>query len=209
MIKAVIFDLDGTIGNTLPLCIAAFRKAVEPLLGRILSDKEIVAIFGPSEEGMIDALIPNQYAKVIESYLKYYRELHDMCSKPFDGIHEIFEYLKSKNIILALVTGKGEKSTAITLSKYDMASIFEAVETGSPAGPRKVEGIENILLKFNLKPQEAIYVGDAPSDIISARAANIPNIAAAWVDTADIQHLKELNPDAIFFTIEEFREPLI
>jgi phosphoglycolate phosphatase-like HAD superfamily hydrolase len=59
-------------------------------------------------------------------------------------------------------------------------------------------------MKFNLRPQEAIYVGDAPNDIISARAANILNIAAAWANTADIQQLKELNPDEIFFSIEEF-----
>lgn len=205
MIKAVIFDLDGTIGNTLPLCITAFRKAIEPLSGRSLSDEEIVATFGPSEEGTIHALIPNQYEKGIESYLKNYDELHDICPQPFEGIHEIFEYLKSNDIILALVTGKGAKSTAITLSKYGMESLFDAVETGSPSGPRKVEGIENVLKKFGLKPQEAIYVGDAPSDIVSARTANISSIAAAWADTADIQQLKKLNPDELFFTIKNFR----
>jgi phosphoglycolate phosphatase-like HAD superfamily hydrolase len=203
MIKAIIFDLDGTIGNTLPLCIAAFRKAVEPLSGRSLSDEEIVATFGPSEEGMINALIPNQYEKGIESYLTYYCELHDMCPEPFAGIHEIIKYLKRNGIILALVTGKGTKSTAITLSKYGMESLFDAVETGSPLGPRKVKGIENVLKRFGLKPQEAIYVGDTPSDIISARTANIPSIAAAWADTADIRQLKEVNPDEIFFTIKE------
>lgn len=44
-IKTVIFDLDGTIANTLPLCIAAFRKSVEPYLNAGLSDEDIIATF--------------------------------------------------------------------------------------------------------------------------------------------------------------------
>jgi beta-phosphoglucomutase-like phosphatase (HAD superfamily) len=44
-IKAVIFDLDGTVADTLPLCIAAFKKSVEPLLGKTVSEEEIIATF--------------------------------------------------------------------------------------------------------------------------------------------------------------------
>jgi len=53
-----IFDLDGTIGNTLPLCVTAFREALESLAGRPLSDAAIMATFGPSEEGTVMALVP-------------------------------------------------------------------------------------------------------------------------------------------------------
>ncbi|MGQ1947507.1 HAD family hydrolase [Geofilum sp. OHC36d9] len=56
-IKAVIFDLDGTLGNTIPLCIEAFRKSIEPLIGKKLSDQEITSTFGPSEEGTIKVLV--------------------------------------------------------------------------------------------------------------------------------------------------------
>jgi phosphoglycolate phosphatase-like HAD superfamily hydrolase len=57
-IRAVIFDLDGTLADTLPLCIQAFRASVQPLIHRCPSDEEIVATFGPSEEGTIMALAP-------------------------------------------------------------------------------------------------------------------------------------------------------
>ncbi len=60
-IKAVIYDLDGTLTNTLPLCIAAFRQSVEPLINCSLPDAEIIATFGPSEEGTILALAPTHY----------------------------------------------------------------------------------------------------------------------------------------------------
>jgi beta-phosphoglucomutase-like phosphatase (HAD superfamily) len=64
-IEAVIFDLDGTIANTLPLCIAAFRKSIEPLLQASISDEEIIATFGPSEEGTIRKLIPTMKKLVL------------------------------------------------------------------------------------------------------------------------------------------------
>ena len=57
-IRGVLFDLDGTLGNTLPVCIGAFRRAVEPFAGREVSDAEIVATFGPSEEGTVHVLAP-------------------------------------------------------------------------------------------------------------------------------------------------------
>lgn len=81
MLKAVLFDFDGTVGNTLPLRIAAFQKAITPLAGRSFSEREIVATFGPSEEGTIRALIPQFYEQGVEGYLHYYRELHSPCAR--------------------------------------------------------------------------------------------------------------------------------
>jgi phosphoglycolate phosphatase-like HAD superfamily hydrolase len=155
MMKCIIFDLDGTIGNTLPLCIAAFKKTIEPLAGRALSDKEIINTFGPSEEGTIQALIPTQYEQGIEDYLKHYRDLHAMCASPFEGIIEVFEYAKDRNVHLALVTGKGERSTEITLAVFGIRSYFDVIETGSPQGPRKVQGINSVLKQLGLTPRKA------------------------------------------------------
>ncbi len=125
MIKAVIFDFDGTIADTVPLCIAAFRKAIEPLTGKSISDADIIAAFGPSEEGTIMALIPDFYEQGISNYLKYYKELHEMCPEPFDGIKGIIQYLKDNNIITALVTGKGENTREV--SKYHPDQMFLSV----------------------------------------------------------------------------------
>lgn len=129
MIKGVIFDLDGTICDTLPLCIAAFKKAIEPRAGKRLSDQEIVATFGPTEEGTIMALVPQFYEQSLKDYLKYYEELHGMCPKPFDGIKDILCYLKGKGIIVALVTGKGRKSCELSLKFYGMADITPYIST--------------------------------------------------------------------------------
>lgn len=202
--KCIIFDLDGTIGNTLPLCIAAFKKAIEPLTGKALSDQEVIDTFGPSEEGSIQALIPDYYEQGIEDYIRHYQDLHTMCADPFEGMREVLDYAKDKQIRLALVTGKGERSAKITLDLFGIGSYFEVIETGSPQGPRKVQGIQNVLNQLGISPADSIYVGDAPSDITASREAGVPIVSAAWADTADIEQLEMLQPDKLFTTIQAF-----
>lgn len=209
-VKAVIFDLDGTLANTLPLCIEAFRQSVEPLIDRSLSDAEIIATFGPSEEGTIMALAPDHYDKGVAGYLSFYESLHGMCPVPFEGIEDLLLTLKKHGIRIAMVTGKGERSTSISLRYFELTHFFEIIETGLPKGPRKAEGIQLILDCWNdLRNEEVIYVGDAPSDIMASRKAGIPVVAAAWADTAEPEKLKELKPNELFYTIKEFSNWLL
>ncbi len=204
-IKAVIFDLDGTLANTLPLCIQAFRQSVEPLLNRSISDEEIVATFGPSEEGTIMALAPDHYDQGVSDYLQHYENLHELCPAPFDGIRELLEMLKSKKVHIAMVTGKGVHSTEISLKRFNLLHFFELVETGVPSGPRKAEGIQTILNSFaDIRKEEVIYVGDAPGDILASRAAGVPVVAAAWAPTAVPEELIALKPDQLFHTLTDF-----
>ena len=144
-IKAVIFDLDGTLANTLPLCIRAFRQSIEPLINRSVSDAEIVATFGPSEEGTIMALAPDHYEKGVSDYLRFYESLHNTCPTPFEGINDLLVELQNKGVHLAMVTGKGKHSTDISLNYFKLTNFFEIIETGSPNGSRKAEGIQTIL----------------------------------------------------------------
>ena len=206
MIKAMIFDLDGTIGNTVPLCIKAFRKSIESFMTRNITDEEIVATFGPSEEGTIKVLIPEHYEEGVKQYLHYYKEFHKECPKPFDGIVEVIRELKKKGILVAMVTGKGRKSVDITLEQFGMVGLFECIEAGSVSGSRKCEGITCVIEHFNINPEEAYYIGDAPNDIIAARYAGVEIISAAWADMVCVEELKRLNPYKLFRTIKEFEE---
>ena len=209
-VKAVIFDLDGTLANTLPLCIQAFRQSLEPLINRSISDAEIIATFGPSEEGTIMALAPNHYDKGVADYLHYYEQLHDMCPVPFEGMKEILQTLENRGVRIAMVTGKGKHSTDISLRHFELAQFFEMIETGSPEGARKTEGIQIILDGLTgIKKDEVIYVGDAPSDITASKKVGIPIIAAAWADTSEPKKLQEMQPDELFYTIKDFGDWLL
>lgn len=204
-IKGVIFDLDGTVGNTLPLCIRAFRQSIEPLALRTLSDEDIIATFGPSEEGTIQALIPDHYEQGIVNYLQFYEALHDLCPAPFPGMIRLLEELTTKNVRLAMVTGKGQHSTAISLQKFGLEKFFEPIETGSPSGPVKVEGINAVLQAWESRDKTSvIYVGDSPGDITASRNAGVPVVAAAWAETAEPEKLKAQKPDQLFYSIDEF-----
>lgn len=206
-IKCVIFDLDGTVGDTVPLCIKAFKKSIEPLINKNVSDEEIIATFGPSEEGTIMALAPNFYDKGVEDYLKYYEEYHEMCPKPFDGIIDILKFLKDNGIKIAMVTGKGKYSTDITLKKFSIDEYFEIIETGVVSGPSKPQGIERVLNYFNeFEKEEFLYVGDAPSDITASRKVGIPVVSVAWAQLVDLEKLKELKPNEIFEDVNKFYE---
>jgi phosphoglycolate phosphatase-like HAD superfamily hydrolase len=204
-IKSVIFDLDGTLANTLPLCIAAFKKSIEPLLQKEISDQEIIASFGPSEEGTIRKLIPKHEKEGVAAYLKYYEQLHYTCPIAFDGIKELLEFLDAKQINLAMVTGKGIHSTKISLQQFELTKCFDVLETGSPEGPNKVNGIRNALARLNATAADSIYVGDAPSDITYCKQVGIPIAAAAWADTTNAEELLSLNPDWIFYTVADFK----
>jgi phosphoglycolate phosphatase-like HAD superfamily hydrolase len=204
-IKNVIFDLDGTIADTLPLCIAAFKKSVEPLLNKEISEQEIIATFGPSEEGTIRKLIPAHEEAGVKAYLHHYQQLHYTCPVAFEGIQDLLEFLKTKGVQLAMVTGKGIHSTRLSLKQFGLERYFEIMETGSPEGPNKVNGIRNVLSHLNADINESIYVGDAPSDIVYCKQIGIPIAAAAWASTTNAGELAKLNPDWLFNTVDEFK----
>jgi phosphoglycolate phosphatase-like HAD superfamily hydrolase len=205
MIRAVIFDLDGTLGDTLPLCIKAFRASIEPLASRTLSDAEIIATFGPSEEGTIRMLIPEHYDRGLAAYLQGYAAMHDSCPTPFPGIPELLRSLRQKGVRIAMVTGKGPHTTAITLDRFGLTSFFEQVETGSPEGPVKAEGIAAVLKSWKgITRQEVIYVGDAPSDVTASRHAGVAVVGAAWAPGTNAGRLEAAQPDKLFYSVGAF-----
>lgn len=208
-LRAVIFDLDGTLANTLPLAIAAFRRSIEPLTGQTLTDAQIIATFGPSEEGMIRVLAPDYYDAALTGYLRHYEALHDMAPEPFREIRELLRDLKAGGVHLGLVTGKGAQSTQISLRRFGLEDAFEAVETGNPSGPRKAEGIRRVLAGWGMPPAEAVYVGDAPSDVMAAREAGVAVVGAGWADTTNRALLAAAKPDAVLGTIGELKDWLM
>ena len=207
-IKAIIFDLDGTVADTLSLCVASFRKAIEPLAGRTFTEAEIVATFGPSEGGTIMELIPQHFDQGLSDFLGHYASMHEMCPKPFDGILEVIQWLKAKGLIVAMVTGKGAQSCKITLDYYDINHYFDLVKTGSMDGQNKTNGIQAVLEHFKLNPEEAIYVGDAVTDVSASKRAGVPIYSALWGSLTEDEEVKALGPDKIFYTIDSFKKHL-
>lgn len=209
MIKLVAFDLDGTIGDTIPMCITAFKKAVEPFTQHELSNEEIIQTFGLNEEGMIKQVIRNDWGKALDNFYVVYEKMHAMCPRPLDGITELIAELKEKSVFVVLVTGKGEKSCAITLKQFGMETCFDRIDTGSPEKNRKSEAIKDLLVSYNLRSDEMVYVGDAVSDITACRKAGVRCLSAAWIVSPEtIPQLEAYNQSNVFFSIEALRDYL-
>ena len=202
--KHFLFDLDGTIGNTLPLCIAAFQEALQSLAGRPFTEEEIFATFGPCEEGTVAALLPEHRTAGVEQYLRSYERLHPRWPKPFDGMLELLQTLRAHGAFLGLVTGKAERSAVVTLRWYGLQDFFEVTKWGDPSGPVKDRRIEEIIEEFALPREEILYVGDSPLDILASRKCRIQVAAAAWAPTADVAALRREQPDFLFTSVPEF-----
>jgi phosphoglycolate phosphatase/pyrophosphatase PpaX len=204
--ETVLFDLDGTIADTLPLCIQAFREAIEPLSGKQLSDADIIATFGPSEEGTMASLLADDVLRKegLDRYLRCYGALHEMCPVPFAGIRELLEELRTRNIFIGMITGKGAKSAAITLRRFNLEEFFKVVKCGSAYGAMKDVRIEEVFAEFpQLSRQRTLYVGDSPGDIIASRKCGIKIASVAWATSTDIQALRVLKPDFLFENVSE------
>lgn len=210
MLKLAAFDLDGTIGDTIAMCILAVRKAVSPHARHELSEEEVVQTFGLNEEGMIRKMVGEGWKEALEDFYGAYERMHDLCPAPFDGMRELIMELRANGIPVVLITGKGERSCAITLSRFGMDFYFDRVETGSPEKNRKSEALRDVLEEFHVLPEDSIYVGDALSDITACREVGVPCLSAAWAVPAEIiLRQEEMNPGMVLHSIKELRDRLI
>jgi phosphoglycolate phosphatase/pyrophosphatase PpaX len=222
-VRALIFDLDGTLADTLSICIAAFQETVRRHSGQRMSASEVAARFGPSEEGMLRTVLrspdfsPSRYrdatcreirASAVEpamaTYLAEYERLHTSCTAPFDGLSKLLDRMAEHRVRLAVVTGKGPRSAAISLRAIGLARRFERVEVGAASGSIKPQAIRRLLDSWRLPPPACAYVGDSPIDVRAAREAGVVAIAAAWRPDADPRPLAAEGPDFLFQSVEEF-----
>ncbi|MGC7872978.1 HAD family hydrolase [Desulfosporosinus sp. SYSU MS00001] len=205
-LKGFIFDLDGTLLNTLPVCYTGFRKVLLKFLGREYSDQEIAALFGPSEEGVFKKVLPDRWEEGLQSYLEEYDQAHAEFAKPFPGIEDALELLLQRGIKLAIVSGKGPGSMSISLRHSGLGRYFELVITGSEQGADKPKHIKEILQAWDVSPFEVAYIGDTAYDIIAAKNAGTFSVGAVWANTAQIQQVMDLKPSICFTNVDSFRQ---
>jgi phosphoglycolate phosphatase/pyrophosphatase PpaX len=203
-LRALIFDFDGTLADTLPICIGAFQGAMRQHAGRHMSAAEVAALFGPSEEGMFREILPDAVEPAMASYLSEYERLHASCTAPFDGLADLLDLLAERKVQLGVVTGKGAHSAAISLRAIGLARRFDRVETGSPLGSVKPEAIRRLLAEWRIPPSASGYVGDSPFDVRAAREAGVVAVAAAWDPGIDPEPLAAEQPDFLFQSVDGF-----
>lgn len=206
MVKMVAFDLDGTLCDSIPMCIKAFCEAVSPYADHEITEKDVIETFGLNEIGMIKAVVNQNWEQALHDFYQYYEKLHYMCSEPFPGICELIEFLQKKQIIVVLITGKGEKSCNITLKKLGLNNTFVEITTGSEKNPNKAESILYLMEKYSVKADEFYYIGDAVSDVIACNKAGVTCLSAAWTELSNVEKLQKINSPYVFEYITELNK---
>jgi len=207
-LAGAIFDLDGTIADTFAICFATFRNALVHVSGPILTDAEIQARFGPSEDGMFQRVIPERWEEAFSVYLAEYERHLPLCGL-FPVIPTVLTWLGQRGVPLALVTGKSRPTALMSLKAFGLDAVFDPVETGSATGVVKAAAIARVVSGWGVAPDAVIYVGDAVSDVRAAHAAGVHAVAAAWAPTASVAELRELAPHELFTDVADFHAWLV
>jgi len=203
--KGVIFDIDGTLTFTNQLIFDSFNYIAKKYLGKSFTNEEIISLFGPTEDVIFKQLFPNNFEEVKNDYYQYYHRNHNIALL-YDGIKDLLLELKQADCILGIYTGKGRTSSLITLNFLGVRELFDLIVTGDDVENHKPspEGIIKFIKEFNLSSSEVVMIGDAPSDIIAAREANVEIASVIW-DSYSAEKVKELNPVNCFSTVTELR----
>ena len=205
-IAAVVFDVDGTLADTLPLIYDALNRVLEATGRPTMADADIRAMFGPSEEGIIAELMGEEWEDPFEAFLTYYEERHPDYVRPFPGVHALLQWLGEQGARLGVVTGKGARTAEVTLRLLDLAGYFDVVVAGSPDGSRKPEALRQVVERWTLAPATVAYVGDSANDMAAARSVGAVGLGAAWAGEATAEALSDAGATAVFATPEDLHE---
>jgi phosphoglycolate phosphatase-like HAD superfamily hydrolase len=169
-----------------------------------LTPEEVVALFGPTEEGILARMVPDAPDAAMETYVAAYRAGHD-TSVEFAGVTDIVHRLADAGIPQAVVTGKGPRTADVTIRALGLDGILDPVIPGSENGSIKADAIASVARSWGLPPATIVYLGDIPSDVTHARTAGAVPVSVAWKADADRDALAAQEPALVVETPGELR----
>lgn len=186
MINTVIFDLDGTLLNTLEdltdsvnriMCLHGFPER---------TINEIKSFIGNGIPTLIRRSVPKgtseETAKICTAEMKeYYKGHARIKTEPYDGIKELLDELKNRGIKTAVVTNKAEPAAKILCDEI-FGDVFSAV-IGDNGVDRLKPAPDNVLRAIkllNARKEDILYVGDSDVDMVTAHNAGLTSVGVAW-----------------------------
>lgn len=210
-IRAIIFDFDGTLADTLPLVYHSFQTVFKEFDGKHFTDEEIKSMFGPAEPAIIEEhLLSDEKEAAIDMYFKTYSENHDDFVIRNDKMHTLITGLKDKGINLGIVTGKSKRSLEISLERLGMEALFDYRVSGDDVDRPKPdpEGIFTLLDELNLGKDEVMFLGDSDADIGAGMNAGVWTIGVRWLPNVQTSRFST-EPDEVYEEIDDFMRKFI
>lgn len=180
--RALIFDLDNTLIDTLELILSSFNAAFEPVTGKRLTLQELVSYFGPTEEWLLDKLsTPDTRTGVYERFRTHYAAGHSE-RMIYPGIRPMLDRLHKRGVPMVICTGKGRWTTTCTLDRLGLHPYFRATMTGDDVRRNKPhpEPVYLLCEGLGVAPSETVLIGDSLADVKAARAAGALAVLVTW-----------------------------
>jgi HAD superfamily hydrolase (TIGR01509 family) len=182
MIKAVLWDVDGTLISTKDLYLECYRRALAPYVGKHLTDDELLSMRPHSELQVLKSQSGDAFEACMATFAQHYAELHAThFGGVYDGVLDALNELRRRGIRNGIVTGKSRSSWEITLAQIELGDFDVVIVDDDVSNPKPdPQGILAALEALDVEPQHAVYVGDSPGDMQAARAARTRAAAAMW-----------------------------
>ena len=186
MIKAIAFDLDGTLMDSIPDLAAAANAARAGLGLPALPSELMESYVGDGMEIMVSRAIANDKGaaytgsddqnRALSLFDEHYRAHLTANTRFYDGVEPVLHALKARNIPLALVTNKAERYTHPLMQELGAASLFDIMVCGDTLPEKKPSAapLLHVCEKLGIAPDELLMIGDSINDALTARNAGCP-----------------------------------
>lgn len=180
----LLFDLDGTLVDSLPDLLGALNLLRADLARGPLSDEQVRLMVGDGaaklvERGLeIDGAVPGEpgLTALVERFLELYRARATETTRPFPEVERTLQGLRRGGWRLAVCTNKPERESRQILDELGLSPMFETVGGGDSFAERKPAAghLLGLLDRLAAAPDHAIMVGDSRNDVLAARGAGLP-----------------------------------
>jgi len=181
-IHAVLFDLDGTLIDTVALIRESMRHATTQVLRSEIAEDELMKGVGTPLLAQMRALSEPQAEELVRVYREHNARVHDDLIAEYPGVEETLEKLASHGVPMGVVTSKSRAVAMRGLELFGLNGYFEVVVCSDDTQKHKPDpepvGLAASLM--GVTPDQTAFVGDSPFDVMAARAAGALAIAALW-----------------------------
>ena len=212
--EAIIFDLDGTLLDTLEDLADSVNYVLQNNGYPARTLEEVRCFVGNGIRKLIERSVPNTISvpdidKVHQEFISYYRDHCMIKTKPYDGVLSLLEKLQKAGCKTAVVSNKADYAVQILCETYfsDLLNLSLGERSGIPKKPAP-DSVLYVLEQLNVKSEQAVYIGDSDVDILTARNSNMDEIIVSW-GFRDYEFLKQQGAKVLVSSLNELEQILL